>query len=291
MRNIINIKEKYIDIFNKEFKLPIKLEDLKEIFGQGIKKELDSGTKIYVWEKYGIYIWLNQDIATGIRINLNVRDFELCKTNFLGEILINDKEFENIRWKSDEYNYGKELKIGEFSLYLDKDFEFFIIEFQNDESKEKSNKYKLKHLEEQILKFDNFNFKLCIIQELMYNKNVLLPKFDAYNFAEEYDKRKIDIEEEGYEPIKEIVDWFKKIEIPISLAAHIEEIIMDGGNEIYTQIIPFWDGEDDYFDIKEITEDEIKQFPNLKKITLLPSENNKGIIKKLESYGIKADEL
>ena len=154
-----------------------------------------------------------------------------------------------------------------------------------------SNKYKLKHIEEPILKFDNFNFKLCIIQELMYNKNVLLPKFDAYDFAEEYDKRKIDIEEEGYEPIKEIVDWFKKIEIPISLAAHIEEIIMDGGNEIYTQIIPFWDGEDDYFDIKEITEDEIKQFPNLKKITLLPSENNKGIIKKLESYGIKADEL
>lgn len=271
--------------------MPIKLEDLKEIFGQGIKKELDSGTKIYVWEKYGIYIWLNQDIATGIRINLNVRDFELCKTNFLGEILINDKEFENIRWKSDEYNYGKELKIGEFSLYLDKDFEYFIIEFQNDESKEKSNKYKLKHIEEPILKFDNFNFKLCIIQELMYNKNVLLPKFDAYDFAEEYDKRKIDIEEEGYEPIKEIVDWFKKIEIPISLAAHIEEIIMDGGNEIYTQIIPFWDGEDDYFDIKEITEDEIKQFPNLKKITLLPSENNKGIIKKLESYGIKANEL
>lgn len=291
MRNIINIKEKYIDIFNKEFKLPIKLEDLKEIFGQGIKKELDSGTKIYVWEKYGIYIWLNQDIATGIRINLNVRDFELCKTNFLGEILINDKEFENIRWKSDEYNYGKELKIGEFSLYLDKDFEFFIIEFQNDEPKEKSNKYKLKHIEEPILKFDNFNFKLCIIQELMYNKNLLLPKFDAYDFAEEYDKRKIDIEEEGYEPIKEIVDWFSKIEIPSSLASYIEKIRMDGGNEIYTQIIPFWDGEDDYFDIKEITEDEIKQFPNLKKITLLPSENNKEIIKKLEGYGIKADEL
>ena len=291
MNNTINIKEKYIDIFNKEFKLPIKLEDLKEIFGQGIKEELDTGTNIYVWERYGIYIWLDKNIATGIRINLNVRDFKLCKTNFSGQILINDKDFKKIRWKSDEYNYGKELKIGEFSLYLDKDFEFFIIEFQNNESKEKNNKYKLKHLEEPILKFDNFNFKLCIIQELMYNKNVLLPKFDAYDFAEEYDKRKIDIEEEGYEPIKEIVDWFKKIEIPISLASCIEKIRMDGGNEIYTQIIPFWDGEDDFFDIKEITEDEIKQFPNLKKITLLPSENNIEIIQKLESYGIKADEL
>ena len=125
----------------------------------------------------------------------------------------------------------------------------------------------------------------------MYNKNVLPPKFDAYDFAEEYDKREIDIDEEGYEPIKEIVDWFKNIEIPVSLAPYIDEIIMDGGNEIYTQIIPFWDGEDDYFDIEDITEEEIKQFSNLKKITLLPSKNNPEIIEKLKDYGIEADEL
>ena len=156
---------------------------------------------------------------------------------------------------------------------------------------EKSNKYELNHIEEPILKIDNFNFKLCIIQELMYKKNLLLPKFDAYEFAEEYEKRTIDIDEEGYEPIKEIVDWFKKIEIPVSMASYIEEIVMDGGNEIYTQIIPFWDGEDDYFDIKDITGDEIKQFPNLIKITLLPSKSNTKLIEKLKKYGIDADEL
>ena len=54
-----------------------------------------------------------------------------------------------------------------------------------------SNKYKLKHIEEPILKFDNFNFKLCIIQELMYNKNVLLPKFDAYDFVDNMIKEKL----------------------------------------------------------------------------------------------------
>lgn len=125
----------------------------------------------------------------------------------------------------------------------------------------------------------------------MYKKNLLLPRFDAYEFAEEYDKREIDIDEEGYEPIEEIVDWFKKIEIPVSLASNIEEIIMDGGNEIYTQIIPFWDGEDDYFDVKDISENEIKQFTNLKRITLLPSKDNAKLIEKLKSYGIEADEL
>ena len=165
--------------------------------------------------------------------------------------------------------------MGNFYLSLDNASQYLCIEFENDESEEgKSNKYELKHLEEPILRFDNFNFKLCIIQELMYKKNVLSPKFDAYEFAEEYGKRRIDIDEEGYEPIKEIVDWFKKVEIPVSLASYIDEIIMDGGNDIYTQIIPFWDGEDDYFDVKDITENEIKQFLNLKRITLLPSEDN-----------------
>ena len=66
---------------------------------------------------------------------------------------------------------------------------------------------------------------------------------------------------------------------------------MDGGNEIYTQIIPFWDGEDDYFDVKDISENEIKQFHNLKRITLLPSKDNANLIEKLKKYGIEADEL
>lgn len=291
MCQIINVKSDYIIMFEKELKLPINLKDLKEIFGQGIAKELDSGTKIYVWEQYGIYTWLDEDIATGIRININVKDFKLCNANFSGQILINDEDYSNIKWKADKYNIGKEFKINNFNLYLDGDLEFLSIEFPKDVSYEKNNKYELKHLAEPILKFDNFNFKLCIIQELMYKKNLLLPRFDAYEFAEEYDKREIDIDEEGYEPIEEIVDWFKKIEIPVSLASNIEEIIMDGGNEIYTQIIPFWDGEDDYFDVKDISENEIKQFTNLKRITLLPSKDNAKLIEKLKSYGIEADEL
>ncbi|MBO5004010.1 MAG: hypothetical protein J6D03_01905 [Clostridia bacterium] len=291
MNKVINIKEDYIIVFGMKFKLPIKLDRLKEILGQGTIKELDSGTKIYVWEQYGIYIWLNKDIATGIRINLNVKDFKLCNANFDGQILVNDEDYSNIKWKNDEYNIVKEFKIRDFNLYLDGDSEFLSIEFPEDVSEEKNRKYELNHLEDPILKFDNFNFKLCIIQELMYEKNLLLPRFDAYEFAEEYDKREIDIEEEGYEPIKEIVEWFEKIEIPVSMASHIEEIVMDGGNEIYTQIIPFWDGEDDYFDVKDISENEIKQLPNLKRIILLPSKDNAKLIEKLKQYGIEADKV
>ena len=44
------------------------------------------------------------------------------------------------------------------------------------------------------------------------------------------------------------------------------ELYFDGGNEIYAQLIPFWDGEDDVFDIESLTEEDILQFPNLKVI-------------------------
>lgn len=291
MNRIINVKQDHIIVFGKKLKLPIKISELNAIFGQGIAKELNNGKNIYVWEKYGIYIWLDEDIATGFRINLNIKDFEFCKTNFQGQILINDKDINTIKWKNDKFNIIKEYQFGIFSLFIEDDSEFLTIEFPNKTSEEKNNEYELEHVKKPILKFDNFNFKLCIIQELMYRKDVLFPKFDAYEFAEEYEKRYIDIDEEGYEPIKEIVEWFKKIEIPVSLASYIEEIVMDGGNEIYTQIIPFWDGEDDYFNVKDITADEIKQFPNLKRITLLPSKDNNKLIEKLKKYGIEAYEL
>lgn len=63
------------------------------------------------------------------------------------------------------------------------------------------------------------------------------------------------------------------MQIPASLADEISELVVDGGNEIYNQSIPFWDGEDDYFDIKNVSEEEIRQFKNLKRLEVMPQEN------------------
>ena len=46
---------------------------------------------------------------------------------------------------------------------------------------------------------------------------------------------------------------------------------MDGGNDIYAQIYPFWDGEDEYFDLKRVSEEELSQFTNLKRIEIMNS--------------------
>lgn len=50
---------------------------------------------------------------------------------------------------------------------------------------------------------------------------------------------------------------------------------MDGGNDVYMNIIPQWDGEDDSFDLNEITLEELQQFPNLKKANLMSSDFDK----------------
>ena len=41
------------------------------------------------------------------------------------------------------------------------------------------------------MKFKNLNFKLAIIQELMYVQEILKPKFDVYDFCKEYIRKEI----------------------------------------------------------------------------------------------------
>ena len=65
---------------------------------------------------------------------------------------------------------------------------------------------------------------------------------------------------------------------------------MDGGSEIYTQLCPFGDGEDGSFDLNTGTEAELRQFPNLKHITLMSSKPEQ-VLPVLERCGIEAEML
>ncbi len=148
--------------------------------------------------------------------------------------------------------------------------------------------YKLKKCKEEVLEFDNLNFKLTIIQVLMYDLEVLAPYFDIYDFAEQYSGRKIDTE--SIRPIRPALNFFTKLPIPKSLAEQVEEICMDGGNDIYMNIIPQWDGEDGYFDLNALDERELKQFPNLKKATIM-SEKYDEVAKVFTDAGIEVRKI
>lgn len=148
-----------------------------------------------------------------------------------------------------------------------RDYELSYTPKKGNGDKEKDpNKWKVSLPEEKCLQFKSFNFKLAVVQELMYVQEVLKPKFDVYDFCENYTKRDIDPEEYYFEIIPEVKKWFQDLPIPASLAPLVTELYFDGGNEIYAQLIPFWDGEDDVFDIESLTEEDILQFPNLKVI-------------------------
>ena len=144
------------------------------------------------------------------------------------------------------------------------------------------------NMEEGYLQFDNFNFKLAIIQELMYDINVLQPEFDIYQFAKEYKGEEIDTESETV--IEPALNYFKNLQIPKSLAKEVGSFYMDGGNEVYMNIIPLWDGEDGYFDLNDVSLAELRQFPNLTEATILTDDFDK--IKKIfDAAGIKVELL
>lgn len=136
--------------------------------------------------------------------------------------------------------------------------------------------------------FKDINFKLCAIEELMYTQKVLTPKLDVYDFVENYKGRKINIDEEGYDIIPEVLEYFNQLEIPADLLANISEIYQDGGNDIYMQICPFWSGTDDIFNITNVEDSAL--FPNLKKMTIFYG-NDKTILDQLNSKNIETEYL
>lgn len=122
---------------------------------------------------------------------------------------------------------------------------------------------------EGVLYFDNLNFKLAIIEVLMYDLNLLKPSFDIYDFADEYKEEEIATDSDII--IEPALNFFRELAIPKKLAKYVEKIYMDGGNEVYMNIIPQWDGEDNIFDLNDITSSELRQFPNLKEATIMSS--------------------
>ena len=172
--------------------------------------------------------------------------------------------------------------------YIKSEAEKVIENIEKNKVNEKYNEDFYNNMEEGYLQFDNFNFKLAIIQELMYDINVLQPEFDIYEFAKEYKGEEIDTESET--AIEPALDYFKNLQIPKSLAKEVGSFYMDGGNEVYMNIIPLWDGEDGYFDLNDVSLAELRQFPNLTEATILTDDFDK--IKKIfDAAGIKVELL
>lgn len=135
--------------------------------------------------------------------------------------------------------------------------------------------------------FKDLNFKLLVVQDLMYDKGLLAPAFDIRAFAEEYTGRDIDVDAEGYAPIPEALAYFAALQVPRAMLNEVTELEQDGGNDVYLQIAPLWGGEDDFFDITDFSDVEL--LPNLRSMTL--TGVGEATLESLRKRGIEADLL
>ncbi|WP_367129168.1 hypothetical protein [Saccharothrix sp. HUAS TT1] len=117
--------------------------------------------------------------------------------------------------------------------------------------------------------FRDFNFKLLVIDKLMYQDKVIQPSFriadvlhakgatgDLWKYLYEQDLL--------YTVLEEARQYFTDLEITTEQLATVDELTTDGGLEVYHQCAPFWDGEDDLFDVTSL--DDLALLPNLRVI-------------------------
>lgn len=134
-----------------------------------------------------------------------------------------------------------------------------------------------------IAEFNDFNFKLAVIQKLMYDEDKLTPKFDV----KKHTRKSFDeLSEADDDFVPEAVEYFKNLEIPLELLKTIEELMQDGGDRVYAQVYPSWDGEDDVFDI--LSAADVKWLPNLKRITLFEQQED-DILEEFAKHGVTAE--
>lgn len=300
-----------IDLSSNNFQIngvslgfPMGIESLKKIFNSNNRKTTAKYNTIYTWDDLGILAY-SQDgkSVDSLSILLELDDFKFNpKNSFSGKFSFNEEDIIDYylanpekRIKMFDGDSSGGLVLNNISVWFDlsdtKKGEIAALEIKAFQASKVTDipkeKYQINDLKEEEIAFVDFGFKLSIIQELMYNKGLITPKFDLHEFVIWYDKRRINLEEEGYEPIPEVTQYFKDLPIPKRLAPQITQIYQDGGNEIYLQLLRFAEGWEDYWDIE--TAEDAKQFPNLEKATLCYAKEN--VIKELNNMNIKASWL
>ena len=265
-----------------EISFPTDLNTLISIFGEATRENYDLLWNS-IWDNLGVYVnYVSGGHITSIELLIsdNHQLDYVPKELFQGKITVNKQDIINETYQDIKLNKNAVTQL----TYEGMDDSYCIMIGVNYSYKEEipKNKYKIVRAEDSI-EFEDFGFKLSVIQELMYEKELLKPKFDLYEFVEWYDKRKIDLNEEGYEPITEVTQYFKELSIPKKLAKELSVMHQDGGNDIYLNLICFGSGEEEYWDIKSAND--MIHFPNLKNLSFCYVEDK--IFKEFINLGIE----
>ena len=309
----INLHNNSMIINGTSLAFPLSLKDIETVLGkpdQVVKR--DNKFIKYIYDNIGIVFQHSFSIKNHLKKSKTYIDEEhLISTVFLyyGDIvksMTGEKELPKQPCQAvvlsdgkSPYFFSDRHRVGDFNLIL---WTTYGTNFNGipetitdtlsisyfPEIKHERESYKLKETDEELLHFDNINFKLTIIQVLMYDLEVLKPVFNIFDFAEE--SSELNIDTESMEIIQPALEYMMNLPIPKKYAEHVQEIYMDGGNEIYLNLIPQWDGEDDIFDLNEVSLKELQQFPNLKQATII-SSNFEHVKETFDKQGVQVKVL
>jgi hypothetical protein len=284
-----------------EVQFPLDIQQLKSILGEA-RHVAKKYNHIYTWDTLGILAYSkNGREVESFVLELTPTKYDFSPASiFTASFTINEtgyrtyfEQHKSSARKVNKRDEGGTLTVGDFDVWIDVEDGVMttvaISRHVPPAPKVYSDKYKYQPIAGEKIEFADFNFKLAVIQELMYNKELLKPKFDLYEFVENYAAREIDIEEEGYEFIPEVTAYFEALEIDKKFAPEITELSQDGGDDIYGQLLRFWDGEDDTFNIQNF--EDVKHFPNLKRMNLFYADNLAEIQAQLAEKGIIAEAI
>lgn len=285
----VELNDSGIFINGQEVEIPTNTEKLSKILGEPSRKYYESNDWRIIWDDLGISTSGIDIVDIKFVVHRQEELPHMPEKLFDGEIIVDgvpiqDHSEKTIKVK--KYQFRKAQYMGDetqpiFAYAVGKNYDY---KEDVDESK-----YAFQKIAGEPIVFKDFNFKLAIIQELMYNQDLLVPKFNLREFVDLYKERRIDTNKEGYEPIPEVVEYFKNLEIDSKLAIEVTSIYEDGGNDIYMNIAPFWGGDEDFFDIKSF--EDVASFPNLKEMTLLKTDEAEAAKSELEAKGIEVDWL
>lgn len=148
-------------------------------------------------------------------------------------------------------------------------------------------KYAVKPAAGTALVFTDLNLKLAVLDELMYQQEVIEPMFVLSEFVRWHQDRSIDVEAEAGRPIAEALAYFERLEIDEAMANRVRRLVIDAGNEIYQQIAPQWDGEDDAFDIGSW--DDLALLPHLDYLDFISLTPDRATVRALRDRGLDVE--
>ena len=276
----MNLHGNSIDVLETSLHFPLSLKDIETVFGKPDRFFKKEGQFIkYIYDELG-FVFVH---SFEIKQHLKSCEVYIDEEHLITSLYLYFGEKVKPMWDEEELPLNPCKTLITCNGIPETITDTLSISYFP-EVKHERESYKLKETDEELLRFDNINFKLTIIQVLMYDLRVLKPYFDIYDFADEFSELEIDTE--SMEIIQPALEYMMNLPIPKKYAEQVQEIYMDGGNEIYLNLIPQWDGEDDGFDLNEVSLKELQQFPNLKQATII-SSNFEHVKKTFDKQGVQ----